>query len=351
MAETTTSPRYALRAVPGYAASRPGIQLGTSLGSKCSDEDLQFVQQLGLEWVCLHIEDERDHNVEYYLRCKERLAKWGLQIFRIGHSRLHNMSEVTLNLPGRDRMIAEFLDYIRNIGKAGVYYNTYGFPGNGIWSSGRTTGRGGVITRYMDPQTATGHWNGKVFEGPLTHGRVYTEDEIWDNYTYFIKQVAPVCEEAGVYLGIHPDDPPWDSPGGVPRCVFGNMAGFKRALEIANSPNIGVCLCVGCWLEGGPGMGADVVEAIRIFGGMGKLFKVHFRNITNPLPQPWSETFIDDGYMDMHLVMRALHEVGFDGMAIPDHIPAMLGGHRVGEAYSIAYMRALIQAIESAPAA
>ncbi len=66
-------------------------------------------------------------------------------------------------------------------------------------------------------------------------------------------------------------------------------------------------------------------------------------NVSNPLPAVWSETFIDNGYMDIHRVMQALREVGFDGCAIPDHIPGMLGGHRVGEAYSIAYMCAPIQ--------
>ena len=40
-------------------------------------------------------------------------------------------------------------------------------------------------------------------------------------------------------------------------------------------------------------------------------------------------------------------EVDFDGAVIPDHIPALLGGHRAGVAYSIAYMRALLQAVNN----
>jgi mannonate dehydratase len=52
-------------------------------------------------------------------------------------------------------------------------------------------------------------------------------------------------------IGIHPDDPPVPELGGVPRCIFGNFDGYIRALEIANSPNIGVCLCAGTWMEGG----------------------------------------------------------------------------------------------------
>src|SRR2546421_585626 len=104
-----------------------------------------------------------------------------------------------------------------------------------------------------------------VYEGPFTHGRKYSENEIWENYTYFIRRVAPVAEELGIRIGIHPEDPPVPVLGGVPRCIFGNFDGYVRALEIANSPNIGVCLCCGTWLEGGPVMGKDVVEAARAF--------------------------------------------------------------------------------------
>jgi mannonate dehydratase len=220
--------------------------------------------------------------------------------------------------------------------------------GNGIWSSGRATMRGGLVGRTFDARNAVGWWNQKKYEGPLTHGREYTEDEIWENYTHFIQRVAPVAEEAGVFVGIHPDDPPATTLGGVPRPIFGTYAGYLRAMEIAHSPNIGVCLCVGCWLEGGAvGMGADVLQAIRTFGGMGKLFKVHFRNVSNPMPASWSETLLDDGYMDMRRVMQALRAVGFDGCAIPDHIPAMAGGHHSGLAFSIGYMRALVQAVNN----
>jgi len=51
---------------------------------------------------------------------------------------------------------------------------------------------------------------------------------------------------------------------GVPRCIFGTFEGYKKALEIANSSHVGVCFCVGTWLEGGDLMGADVVSAITV---------------------------------------------------------------------------------------
>jgi mannonate dehydratase len=49
------------------------------------------------------------------------------------------MPEVTLNLPGRDQKIEEYLNYIRYLGKAGIPYSTYAHMGNGIWRSGRAT--------------------------------------------------------------------------------------------------------------------------------------------------------------------------------------------------------------------
>jgi hypothetical protein len=109
---------------------------------------------------------------------------------------------------------------------------------------------------------------------PLSHGRVYSEQEIWENYTYFVKAVVPVAKEAGVRIGIHPDDPPLPVLAGVPRCIFGNFDGYRRAFEIANSPNIGMCLCSGTWLEGGKYTRKSLLETIQYFGSRRKIFKV-----------------------------------------------------------------------------
>jgi mannonate dehydratase len=223
--------------------------------------------------------------------------------------------------------------------------------GNGIWSSDDETTRGGAVARAFDAtKHPRGHWDGKVFTGPLSHGREYTKKEIWENYTYFIKAVTPVAEQEGVRIGIHPDDPPVPELAGVPRCIFGNFDGYVRALEIANSPNVGVCLCCGTWLEGGPLMGKSVIDAIQHFGKQRKLFKIHFRNVNAPLPH-FVETFVDDGYMDMYKVMKALAEVRFDGIAIPDHVPQMAGGRESSYAYTVGYMKALLDRAHAETAA
>ena len=345
---STKPKQIPMRAVPGYYSSTEGIQIAIQTGADASDEDLQFFEQLGVEWAMVGIRKPEQHGLDFYKSLVKRFGDRGIKIYRVTNLGVHNVPEITLNLPGRDAKVEEFKQFIRNIGAAGIMYNTYAHMANGIWSSGRAEGRGGMDARMLDIKDAVGHWDGKIYSGELTHGRVYSEDELWDNYAHLMREIVPVAEEAGVFIGVHPDDPPVYPLGGIPRCMFGNFEGYKKAMEIADSPNIGVCLCVGCWLEGGTvGMGVGVVDAIKYFASVGKLFKVHFRNVSNPMPEPWVETLIDNGYQDMYAVMKALREVKFDGCIIPDHIPAMLGGPRVGTAYSIAYMRALVQAVNN----
>ncbi len=320
----------------------PGIKIAAQITPEPTEDDLAFIQQMGINYVVLWT-DSTKASYEYYASRRRLFEDHGLKVYGFGNSDVHNQDAIVLGLENRDAKIEEYKQHLRNLGKAGIPYTTYAHMANGIWSTERETTRGGAPARAFNLAKAdTGHWHGKQYAMPLTHGRRYSEEEIWDNFTCFIKQVAPVAEEAGVKIGIHPDDPPVPELGGIPRCIFSNFEGYRHALEIANSPNVGICLCVGCWLEGGDWMGKDVFETIKYFGEQKKLFKVHFRNVSQPLPY-FVETFLDNGYMDMYKVMRALREVNFDGVIIADHIPLMANDHRVGTAFSIGYMKALLE--------
>jgi mannonate dehydratase len=323
-------------------ANAPGIKLAVQSPAVPTDDDLLYLQELGAAYVSVGAPPEL-RTAEGFLEIKKRYASAGITVWNIGNMSVHNMPEVTLNLPGRDAKIEEYKNYLRNLAKAGITYTTYAHMGNGIWSSGRGESRGAPAREFdMASPHKVGFWGDARFHEPLSHGRVFTKEEIWENYSYFIRQVAPVAEQEGVRIGIHPDDPPVPVLAGVPRCIFGNFEGYKRALEIADSPNVGMCLCCGTWLEGGPLMGKDVVETLRYFAGQGKVWKIHFRNVSAPLPH-FVETFMDNGYMDMYKVMKALVEVRFDGIAILDHSPEMLGGHYAQTAYGVAYMKALLK--------
>jgi mannonate dehydratase len=320
----------------------PGVKLCVQSPPKPTDEQILFLRQLGAQYVSVGSTPDL-RTAEGFMQIKKRYADADITVWNIGNTSVHNMPEVTLNLPGRDAKIEEYKQYIRNLGKAGIHYTTYAHMGNGIWTSSRKAMVRGSTAREFDQNSpdAAGYWDGKVFKGPLSHGRAFTKEEIWENYTYFIKQVTPVAEEAGVRIGIHPDDPPVPVLAGVPRCIFGNFEGYKRAMEIANSPNVGICLCCGTWLEGGKKLtGKDPEEMIRYFGAK-KIWKIHFRNVSAPLPH-FVETYMDNGYYDMWRIMKALRDVNYDGIVILDHSPQMVGGNYTQTAYGFAYMKALL---------
>jgi mannonate dehydratase len=64
--------------------------------------------------------------------------------------------------------------------------------------------------------------------------------------------------------------------------------------------------------------------------------------VSAPLPY-FVETFLDNGYMDMYKIMKTLVEVDFDGVMIPDHIPVIANDPRTSLAYTVGYMKALLE--------
>ncbi len=322
----------------------PGIKIAAQMSPESSDRDFQFIRQMGVEYAVLWT-DAAKSSTAYYAERKALFAEHGISVYGFGNSDVHNQEAIVLGLPNRDDKVEEYKRHLQALGAAGIPYTTYAHMPNGIWSTEPEETRGGARARGFDLARAqNGHWHGKVYSLPMTNERAYSEEEVWDHYAVFIRQVARVAEDEGVMIGIHPDDPPILRLGGVPR-IFSTFANYQRALAIADSPNVGVCLCVGCWLEGGEVWGVDAIQAIHAFGEQQRLFKVHFRNVASPLPH-FVETFVDDGYQDMYLVMKALQEVGFRGVAIPDHIPRMADDPRLGTAYTIGYMKALLRRTE-----
>jgi mannonate dehydratase len=203
------------------------------------------------------------------------------------------------------------------------------------------------VWRTQEPAVLRGGARGTRFNlaehdpAQLTHGRVYSEAEMWANYDYYMERILPVAEEAGVRLALHPDDPPVESLGGIAR-LFRNFDGFKRAMTTFDSPMHGLDFCMGCWSE--MGGQENVLRAIQYFGERDKIIYVHFRDVQGTA-DCFHECFIDEGQVDTLTAMRLFKAVGFTGFFICDHVPHMVDdtqwGHR-GRAYAIGYISALI---------
>jgi mannonate dehydratase len=311
------------------------LKIARRVSADISDSDLLLLKQIGLRWAGVVFGENGD--LDYMRRAQNRFARFGIKIFAGRHYAYRNL-KIQLGQPGRDQYIEQYQSYLRNLGKLGIPVSSYDFHPANTYTTGQVKRRG-----YVAREFKLKDFREKIEKQRFD--REYSAEEIWENYEYFMKAVLPVAEEADVWLSLHPDDPPISKMNGVAK-VFTHYNGYKRAEKIAaGSKHWGLELCVGTWLEGGDEMGKNVIEMIRDFGSRGKLLVIHFRNVSSPLPH-FVETFHDDGYQDMYLVMKALREVRFNGLVIPDHIPQLAGdkGIRpIGTSYCISYMRSLLR--------
>ena len=311
------------------------IKLAHNIPWDASDEDLLFLKQIGLRWVQI-IWGSQIPDVDQMRSVQKRLAEYDIQICSSGHPASGSL-RVQLGQPGRDEDIETYCTFVRALGTLEIPLCVYSFHPANTYTTHHVERRG-YTARAFDTDVFRTQVEKDRFE------RIYTVEEIWDCYTYFIQAVLPVAEEANVTLALHPDDPPIETMNGVGKLIT-HYDGYRRAEEVAGgSKNWGLLFCVGTWSEGGDRMGKDVFEMIQDFGGRGRIAEVHFRNVSSPLPY-FEEAFLDDGYMDMAQVMQALRRVGFNGPILPDHIPRLVGDEdsRSGLAYCISYMRALLR--------
>ena len=326
----------------GNRWSAKGLKLGVSHQGPgmLNDAHFKYLKQMGVEYLEVRIPSSQC-TVEEFVRIRRQIEDAGLKLFEIMPADKYSSPAFALGLPDRDQEIAFFQTFLRNLGKAKIDTTTYAWNTGGAYQTGTAQTRD-CETRLFQLSEAR--------KRPNAYGREYSDQELWDNYAYFLKRVLPVAEDSGVRLQLHPNDPPVTHDG-VAR-IFRNRAAFRRAMEMAHhSPSSGLLFCVGSWAEmaGPDGKPEDVVDAIKEFGSRGHIIQVHFRNISSNLPD-FSETFPDNGYLNMYKVMKALGEVRFNGMVVPDHVPRCDGseaGPKAGEAFIFGYIRALIQAVNA----
>ncbi len=245
--------------------------------------------------------------------------------------------------PERDRTIADFCQMIRNCGRAGIPMAKYNLTFIGVVRTERTLGRGGASLSTFD-------YSQSKQEPPLTEAGRITDDIYWDRIAYFLQRIVPVAEEAGVKLACHPQDPampPATGWRGV-NTVLGTPAGLRRFVETMPSKFHGLNFCQGTVAEMLERPGEQIYDVIREFGGRGKIFNVHFRNIRGGYLK-FSETLPDDGDVDMPRALRAYREVGYAGMIMPDHVPQILGDVNGQKAFAFCfgYIQALLQTLRA----
>ena len=122
-------------------------------------------------------------------------------------------------------------------------------------------------------------------------------DLLREHLFYFLQQVVPVAEEAGIRLAIHPDDPPYPILG-LPRIVS-TESDAQQLLDAAPSPANGLCFCTGSF---GARPDNDLTGLVKRLGN--HIHFLHLRNTKRDAAGNFYEADHLDGDADMFSIMK-----------------------------------------------
>ncbi len=291
-------------------------------------------------------------SLDELLKLKTDINSHGLELEAIENFDPSIWHDILLDGSKKEEQMELVKEQIRIVGEAGIPVFGYNFSLAGV--SSRKVGayaRAGAESVGMD---------GSVDQTPIPNGMVWnmvyddnapkgtvpriSHDELWQRLQYFLDNIIPVAEEAGVKMAAHPDDPPVPYVRNTPRLVYQpNM--YQRLIDLKPSESNNLEFCLGSIAEMTEG---DVHEATDIYSKQNKIGYIHFRNIVGKVPN-YKEVFVDEGDIDMVRILRILKKNNYTGVLIPDHTPQMTcgGSWYTGMAYAMGFMKAALSIVQN----
>jgi mannonate dehydratase len=281
---------------------------------------------------------------ENLLRLKRQIEAHGLRLAIVeGYLPIERLKL------GRDdgSELAALKSLIRQMGRAGIPILCYNFMAGTDWVRTRLDApeRGGARVTEFNLAAAERAVSLSATASTIATDRISAE-QLWANLERLLRELVPVAEECGVFLAMHPDDPPLPEFQGKAR-IMNSVANFERFVHLVPSKHNGVCFCQGTFAA----MGVDIPATIRRLGP--HIRYVHFRDVRGTGPAHFVETFHDNGPTDMVAAMAAYREAGFAGPMRPDHVPQLIGEEdgepgytMLGRLFAYGYMRGLMQSAD-----
>ena len=251
--------------------------------------------------------------------------------------------DIKMGLPTRDKYIENYITTIRNLAKYGVKVIVYNFMPVFDWlrtDLARVIEEDGSNSLYFDEKelgnmtpldivkktaedshgfTLPG-WEPErlaELEKTLKQYEGITPDMLRENYKYFLDAIIPVCEEVGVKMAVHPDDPAWPIFG-LPR-ISHSQEDFDKIVALHDSPANALCLCTGSL---GSNPANDIPAIIRHFGEMDRIACLHIRNVKYLGERCFREAahLSSTGDLDLFEIVKAVYDTcPHDVYVRPDH--------------------------------
>ena len=305
---------------------------------------LKKIKQIpGMSGVMGVLDEKAAGEVWTYEECKayvDHIHEAGLECEVIESVNVHE--DIKMGLPTRDQYIANYCETVRNLAKVGVKVIIYNFMPVFDWlrtDLAREIEEDGSNRLYFDEKelgemtpvdlvkkTLDG-CNGISLPGweperladlerVLSIYKDITPDDLRANFKYFLDGVIPTCEEVGVKLACHPDDPAWPVFN-LPRITH-SQSDYDIMVKLHDSPCNTLCLCTGSL---GSNPDNDIPAIIRHFGEMDRIGAMHVRNVKYLGYHKFREAahLSSTGDLDLYEIMKAIYETCPDTYVRPDH--------------------------------
>ena len=274
---------------------------------------------------------------------QKQLAPYGFNMDVVESVNVHD--DIKIGLPTRDAYIDNYIETIRNLAEFGVKVICYNFMPIFDWT------RTDLFHPVGDGSTALFYEKSRIHNDPKEmaeyilnnlHGMTFpgwepermakldelfeayrpvTKEKLWENLQYFLERLMPVCNETGIKMAIHQDDPPWDIFG-LPRLLVDEES-IGRFLKMVDDPHNCLTLCSGS-LNANPAN--NVAAIVRKY--CDRIAFAHVRNVRHFENGDFQEASHRDCDGDTGIleIMKAYHDCGYEGYIRPDH-----GRHIWGE--------------------
>ena len=270
--------------------------------------------------------------------------------------------DIKLGKPGRDRLIANYAKTIRNLGKFGVKCICYNFMPVFDWlrtnlKTEAADGSNSLSYNHeelmrLDPKNLhlpgwDESYSTDELNSLLESYSGISHEQLFENLVYFLNGIMPACDEAGINMAIHPDDPPWDMFG-LPRIIT-SAESYDKLFSAVPNPHNGVTFCTGSL---GAGRFNDLPDMAKKYAS--RIYFAHIRQLQYHGDMDFTEMghLTSAGNLDIYAIVKGLVEAGFEGYVRPDHGRNIWGedgkpGYGLYDrALGAAYLNGLFEAIE-----
>lgn len=343
-------------------------------GSQFDTVTLKQIRQIaGVTGVITTLYDMQPGEVwsrERIRALKEEVEAAGLHIAGIESVNVHD--DIKTGRGKRDQYIENYIKTLENLGKEDIHMVCYNFMPVFDWTRtelARKRADGSTVLAYtqeavdsLDPEkmfdSIAGDTNGTIMPGwePERMTKVkelfamykdVDNEKLFNNLKYFLEKIMPVCDKYNINMAIHPDDPAW-SVFELPRIIT-CKENILRMMKMVDNPHNGVTFCTGSY---GTNLNNNLVDMIHCLKG--RIHFAHVRNLKFITKTNFEEAahLSSDGSFDMYEIMKALHDIDFQGPIRPDHgrmiwdEVAMPGYGLYDRALGASYLNGLWEAIE-----